>query len=200
MQVSFLSTFSFPLFVFLWLSLLFLRLPAETSSYFHTKPEHLGPWIFNGNLRYLFPVYSIGLYSRLPIRFTCSYFQAKGTRTIRHIQSSTCNKMASSNTSAESQNAGAGQGSVPSRPAQHSRKRSYSNMSAEDHNTTRAERAAQLALFLLATPLRSQFPPGTVRQRDWASGEAEEVSNVEFLFPTCSASPGKSDIVYSGSP
>lgn len=96
--------------------------------------------------------------------------------------------MSSSNMSAESQNAGAGQGGLPSRPAQHSRKRSYSNMSAEDHNTTRAERAAQLSLFLLATPLRSQFPPGTVRQRDWASGEAKEVSNIEFLFPTCSAS------------
>lgn len=70
MQASSSSVFSFPLFVFLWLSLLFLRLPAETSAYFHTKPEHLSPSISNGNPRYLFPVYSIGLYSRLPVGFT----------------------------------------------------------------------------------------------------------------------------------
>ncbi|KAI0177829.1 hypothetical protein BJ166DRAFT_600404 [Pestalotiopsis sp. NC0098] len=90
--------------------------------------------------------------------------------------------MASSNMPAESQNAGAGQQALPSRPTQHSRKRSYSNMSAEDHNTTRAERAAQLSLFLLATPLRSQSPPGTVRQRDWASGEAKEFATRQDLI------------------
>ncbi|KAK6213994.1 hypothetical protein LQW54_004768 [Pestalotiopsis sp. IQ-011] len=85
---------------------------------------------------------------------------------------------------AQSQNTGAGQEDLPSKPAQHSRKW-YSNMPAEYQNTVRAELAglpSPLAYFPPPTTRPSQVPPGTVRQRDWASGEAKEFAARQDLI------------------
>ncbi|KAI4603686.1 hypothetical protein KJ359_003503 [Pestalotiopsis sp. 9143b] len=93
--------------------------------------------------------------------------------------------MSPPNMSAESQNTGAGQEDLPSQPAQNSRKRTYSNMSAEHRNTVPAELAglpSRLAYFSPASTQPSQAPPGTVRQRDWASGEAKEFAARQDLI------------------